>query len=748
MTFSRVAQRSHLVRGPGGLAGEVFKLRQDVADALEDLSADEFDVIGQYLPLSSGSPNNIGPAVNLAFAAAALYGNNATLLIKPRRDGLAPAPGAPTNVWGWTTPTANLLPISGAQSYSLTVMGVPHQTQIWVGTGLTNLCEIGDSNATCAFRDLAFIGDPTPGVNAQNILYIRQARIGLMTRCSFWGISCDGVGVVKIVADTTHVADSQFGGCNYAGTLHQGGCLSIIGERDASLVESLRFDGVDGTFRGVVCDKGDPTANVHLYYGAQGLDGAVTPYGEVTTRNCIFAADALFHIDHDPGVGSILDHARVVGCGFAGQSSLTSAPIRFAHGHQLVVEGSQFSNSAADQYAIWFEGRRLIVKESHAATGGKKILFTGPTHYVEIDNCDWPDPTEVFSFDTSVATPDNGIIRKDGCTLRIFGASCPTITIAPDPDWGTLVATVTETESVQWYRGNVPIVGATNLSYSTGSVPGVSTDFGPGMSCIATGPTGLKHRSNVLIFDPNEETTPAIHSWTDPRTITPGVNQPWVDSAAAGGYGTFTRTAGTLTASATSLNGTPAVTGSAGGYMDSSSTVDLSAVASVCEMVAVQDATAATQIISSHCAAAGSIVANIGTGLVVNDVTVGSWSGFANGTGAGALGETRTGSGAPNDLGAPCVIEIEFKTAEAGGVNITTNPQRVNGVDQVQAVSSPLCVAGNLGNGFCTLFASRAGAIPWAGTMGHRIVFPATASAAMRSRLRNFILYCTGLPPA
>lgn len=319
------------------------------------------------------SPNDIGPSVQGALNAAIAYGGGGPF-IPPREDGQSRA-------WGWTTFA------DGGALYkmSLSVTGTPGRSIINVAPGQPSLLRIGNSNGLCEIDGLTFLGDPgATGAHAPNIVNIQQARIGRMRRCQFWGLSCNatGFGQVRIVADTVDVGALLFVGCNYGGTLHGGGCLSISGERDACSVRGLRFSSSDGTFNGVTYNKSNAATNVHLWLGGQGVDGATTAYGEAEVASCWFDSNAAHHIDGNPESTFVLDRLRLRSCTFQGATN-NKAPVYARHVNQLVAAGCMWGNSAAAQPAIDFDGQRLIVRESKGGTGGKTIL-TGNTPYVRV----------------------------------------------------------------------------------------------------------------------------------------------------------------------------------------------------------------------------------------------------------------------------------------------------------------------------------------------------------------------------
>lgn len=334
------------------------------------------------------SPNDIGPAVQAALSAAVACGG-ASVLIPPRDDG--------TKAWGWST----LAAASCLDRMGIDVIGVPHETVIGVPVGLQNsLCQIGASNARVSFEHLIFRGGSADGINAPALLTIAQARIGRLVGCEFWSLACDAAdyGLVRIVADTTHVEDALFSGCGYWGPAGQAGVLTISGQRDACRVLGVRFSGPDGAGQGgQVRDKSSATG-AHVWVGGQGTPTAPTAYGEVLVDGCYFEAGAANAVFLRPPEGLTCDRVRVRGCTFNAPSN-NDFPIYSHRVRQLVVEGAMFGNSAANQYAIGFQGETLIVRESHGGTGGKRIKFTGPTDYVSVRH------SPGFSLDTSAHVP-------------------------------------------------------------------------------------------------------------------------------------------------------------------------------------------------------------------------------------------------------------------------------------------------------------------------------------------------------
>jgi hypothetical protein len=681
------------------------------------------------------SPNDIGLAVQAALTAANAYGGG-TVFIPPRLDGVSA-------LWGWTT----LAQIDVGNSKSMSVVGVPGETIIFVGIAQANLLDVGNSNGIVQIDGITVVGDPTTNDNCNNVFNIRQARIGLLTRCQFWGLACvsTGYGVVRITADTTHVSDCLFVGCGYFGTVRQGGCLSIVGERDACVVRTCRFTGMDGTFHGAV-NKGDPNTSIYLWCGGQGLDSAVTAYGEVSIENCYFEGTAAIAVDLTPEIGAIIDHARIRGCTFNAASNgappVATGSVAAGQGltKHLVCDGCQWGNSAAGQYAIWFEGERLIVRECGAKTGGKQIKFTGPTQYALIDE---EDPAGGFTFDLSVATPSVMKVTHDGCSARVPPCAVPINTVAPSITGnagfigtdltlnpGTWVSDPPPFFAYQWQRQSLAgvwsdIGGATGLTYTQ-----TKFDIGPFLRCnvTATNDTGaVTATSNTLNYLPTAEGGTLIEWWTDiaagPVAADVGANG--ATFAAAGGA--------RPTASDTSFNGVRGIT--ADGIANIlSAAIDLSGQTAVRIILGMTDANTTVSVLFEYTA---SIALNNGSFVALsNDVALGSVECGARGTGATfALGNTGAAS---EPLTTPVVMAW---CPDTNNPNTGCAFIQHNGVAMgLSAVGS--CPAGNFANSTLNLFARSGGVVPWAGVSTQDIVLlSGNGQDAALDRVNRFVAF-------
>lgn len=351
------------------------------------------------------SPNDIGPALQAALDAASAYGGGAAF-IPPRQDGVS-------RFWGSTTPV--LRNASPTQGQGFSVLGVPNQTFIAVEPGQGQVLQIADSNALIEIDGLAFFGLGS-GVNCPNVVSIAQARIGKLTRCQFWGLDCDETarGVAYVIADSTIVDTLLVHGCNYSGDDRAGGCLNVTGARDTCLIQNVRFEvGGDGTFNGTTYNKSDASTNTHLWLGPQGFDPDADPngFGEMLVQQCYFNQNARDGIMLRPAAGFI-DHARISGCSFNGQSIGTGAPINGQFTKRLAVEHCTFGNSAAGTFAVVYGGpacERLIMRECTGATGGKTIYNAGAYTYLERDEC--PGITVAGS---SPSSPTHSMVKENG----------------------------------------------------------------------------------------------------------------------------------------------------------------------------------------------------------------------------------------------------------------------------------------------------------------------------------------------
>jgi hypothetical protein len=364
------------------------------------------------------SPDDIGPAVQAAGDAAVAYGSGA-VFIPPRLDGIS-------RMWGWTT--AVVIASNPTQSQSFSIQGVVDQTIIEIaanGPGGGTVLQISDSNAMIEIDGLIFYGEFGGGIiNCGCVVHIAQARTGKLTRCQFWGLSCDisQYGVARIIADTTIVDACIFKGCQYAGPAGEGGVLCITGVRDGGRVVGCRWDGADGTFNGVTpYSKSDPATNTHAWVGPQGTAAAdPNGFGEVLFGECYFGDTALNSIMCRPVTG-YLSKVRVRGCGFNGPSTLNGAPISARKTGQLIVDGCQFGNSAA-VYCVAFERGRLFMRNCTTNLDTKTVIFTLfdgiPTQLVELDEC---EPTFLLD-DTSVpgSTPVRGVVKSSGNETVVY----------------------------------------------------------------------------------------------------------------------------------------------------------------------------------------------------------------------------------------------------------------------------------------------------------------------------------------
>jgi len=332
------------------------------------------------------SPNDIGPSVQLALNAAIAYGGG-TVFIPPRLDGIS-------RMWGWSTGVS--ASASPDQSQSFSVQGVTNQTFISIpqaGTGGGTILQVGGSNAMIEVDGLVFVGDfGDGGVNCGNVIHIAQARTGKMTRCQFWGLSCDRsqYGVVRIIADTTIVDACCFKGNQYAGAAGEGGVLCITGVRDGGRVTACRWDGADGTFNGAAYSKSNPASNCHMWVGPQGI-ASTDPngFGEVLIGECYFGDTALDSVMCRPTSG-YLSRVRIRGCGFNGPSTLGGVPISARKTGQLIIESCCFGNSSA-VYCVAFERGILIMRNCTTNLDTKTVIFSNfdgiATRFVEIDEC-------------------------------------------------------------------------------------------------------------------------------------------------------------------------------------------------------------------------------------------------------------------------------------------------------------------------------------------------------------------------
>lgn len=457
--FPSVSKYTHLTRGPGGLAGVVAELRKDVASALGLVSigtvpptrtfsttapltgggsfaADRTFAITPATTLAPGSmsaadkvkldglggsvgwfditspefgpldPDDIGPAVALAFQALVLRGGG-TVYIPPRTDGLN------GNRWKWTTfvDGAALQPGDLLDRMSARLLGMEHQTLIEVGIGQGPLCEIGHSNATVTYEGLTFVGADAAGINAPYVIRIRQSRLGRLINCNFHSIACDGdgFGLVRIVADSTHIEDCLVMACGFFGTIATGGTFSIEGARDTCTVANCRFMVMDGGgFNGNLQNKSSPANGTHIWFGAQGASPTTGPAGTLLVDECQFDATQLLIIYATGATDDDVRRVHLKDCSFSAPSN--NNPSTYARAKQMVIEGCSWGNFAAGQQAVGFRGGRLIMRDcDHATNCGSVVKFYGATAYAELWDC---DPT--FTFDTSLFTPTKRVTFIDG----------------------------------------------------------------------------------------------------------------------------------------------------------------------------------------------------------------------------------------------------------------------------------------------------------------------------------------------
>ena len=368
------------------------------------------------------SPSDIGPAVQRAANACIAYGGG-VVFIPPRVDA---------RQWGWTTAVL----VDCTQDRSISFQGVPGQTAISLQVGQTTPLTFPNSNGICQVDGLIFTGQGVLGdTNCACVIDFQQSRVGIVSRCQFFGCQCDGTGqgVIRLVADTTVVRDCLFAGCCYAGTAFQGGVLSVTGNRDASIVENVRFSngiGSDGNFDGVNYRKTDFALNwAWLWYGAQGVDGAVTAYGEVQTKRCYFESEARAGIDCSPEAGFISDHHRIEGCTFnfgAGGGARPGIKFSTVNGStrtkRVEVVGCMFGNAASGNACIDAECGALILdacRNLNVPGHTYKVTLLGATDYVLFNESDG------FVLDTTTATPAFFSAVLNGAMLPTTAPAAP-----------------------------------------------------------------------------------------------------------------------------------------------------------------------------------------------------------------------------------------------------------------------------------------------------------------------------------
>jgi hypothetical protein len=340
---------------------------------------------GISFPGPAIDPNDIGPAVQAA-ANAALAAGGGQVCIPKRTDGVS-------NQWGWQTSVV----VNLNTDLNFSLQGQPAGTLIRVTTNFSKI-QIGNNGPGIVSVDgLIFTGDPAAGLDCPNVLDINQTRTARLTRCEFWGLDCnsDLAGVVRIIADTVHVEDNIFVGCNFSGTPRKGGVLCISGMRDGCLVTTNRFDTNGIVLDGVLYGKAASPQNGWLWFGGQGPAPPPTQptYGGVDVVGNHFAqVPQLFQCaflpdEQDPTF--VIDTARCIGNSFntptvnlnAGASILSSHCLR------LFVRG-EFAGAIAGMDAIKIQNcDHLLFQDCRFAIEDLSVNFTGPVGYCEFDEC-------------------------------------------------------------------------------------------------------------------------------------------------------------------------------------------------------------------------------------------------------------------------------------------------------------------------------------------------------------------------
>lgn len=293
----------------------------------------------------------------------------------------------------------------------------------------------------------------------------------------------------------------------------------------------------------------------------------------------------------------------------------------------------------------------------------------------------------------------------------------PVPVITGTPGFLGTMLTCTVANSYQWKRDGVSISGATSRTYMQGGF-----DVGPALTCVTEGGP-----SNALAYTPLDEGSGLIE-WLDPRTLTPGLVASWVGRK---GVMTLTAAGGARpTASATSMNGKPGVTGNGTANVMSGS-LDLSAYSALRCIAAMVDTTSSDstpmEFTTNVSTQDGSfrIETNFGSG------TIHLWARGSSAAGVAAFDET---------LATPqCVSFCPDTSLTVGGRFV-----RVNGTALASTGSIASCGPGNFANSTLYLFGRNASGF-WGGTYGHVVFIPGNATDATCDRLERFIVYQTSL---
>lgn len=283
------------------------------------------------------------------------------------------------------------------------------------------------------------------------------------------------------------------------------------------------------------------------------------------------------------------------------------------------------------------------------------------------------------------------------------------------------------TFTYQWKRDGVNIGGATNSTYVQDK-----NDIGPAMTCVVTAHNNRGSTfatSNSLAYLP---TTDAL-GYGDPAGLTPGLVGSWASAI-------FSPTASGAkrpTASQTSLNNTPGVTGN-GTANVMVGALDLSAYSAIRFVCAAIDTDAATPaiVMENNVGGAGvdggfAIGVNLSAGGDVSCATRGTTNlGFCS-TAAGSI-----------PLSTPTVISVCPDASLTKGVNFI----RANGVSKALNIVNNTCGAGNFGS-FATaeLFGRDGGALFWPGTLGVWAIMSGNAQDAALDRVERFCAYRAGI---
>ena len=238
----------------------------------------------------------------------------------------------------------------------------------------------------------------------------------------------------------------------------------------------------------------------------------------------------------------------------------------------------------------------------------------------------------------------------------------------------------------------------------------VKADFGYSITCLTTGPGGST-RSNALIY--SAATVSACVEQLDIGALSDGGVAALTGTKAGWAFTQGTGSKQPVKA-ANALNSLPGIT--ADGSDDFlSASVNLTSYSALRIVAAVVDTTGAsvTSVIVEHTASFGSNDGAFALGTYFDGVTSDTLG--AGARGSGAAGFTRAGE----SLASACVISSNFDTSLSAGSSFI----RKNGSALSTTAVLGTCGAGAFANASMYLFMRAGTSLPWAGTVGRKVLF-------------------------